>query len=504
MVRYQKRKKIEEIKKVLPENKKNSPFEKPIIFFGFQKKSIFHNRLSPFTRVLPSFLTILIIFSFISSTVSAPIFVLPQVLASYDEERAKLEEELKKIEAEIAQYESIVAQTQQQKQTLQNKINELKKKAEKIALQIKQTNLNLQHLNIQIEDTTVSIIKTTEEINQKKENLTNLLQLYYQVQSQSPVQILLTTEEISDFFDYLNALHSLQDKIQSNIDELKILNETLTKQNEALNTDREEIQKLLSMQLLQKTDLEQTKSEQEKLLAVTKGNEQKYQAMLEDSRQKAAEIKNRIYQLLGVKTQVTFGEAMEIAEWVGTKTGVRPALLLAVLTQESNLGQNVGTCNRAGDPPSKSWQKVMKPNQRDAFYQITKELGLNPDTTPISCPINDPSKGLIAGQNSWGGAMGPAQFMPTTWLSYRNQVSKITGNNPANPWDIRDAFVACALYLSNWGATSKNYNDEWKAAMIYFSGSTNPRYRFYGDSVMALAKKYQQDIDYLKQVASNK
>jgi hypothetical protein len=31
--------------------------------------------------------------------------------------------------------------------------------------------------------------------------------------------------------------------------------------------------------------------------------------------------------------------------------------------------------------------------------------------------------------------------------------------------------------------------------MIYFSGSTNTRFRFYGDNVMAIAKRYQADID---------
>ena len=33
--------------------------------------------------------------------------------------------------------------------------------------------------------------------------------------------------------------------------------------------------------------------------------------------------------------------------------------------------------------------------------------------------------------------------------------------------------------------------------MRYFSGSTNPRFRFYGDSVVSLAEKYQEDIDNL-------
>ncbi|MGE4554818.1 MAG: lytic murein transglycosylase [Candidatus Paceibacterota bacterium] len=488
--KYFQRRKLLEIKEKSKVFKEPTQKERKGYFLSFKISSVF-------------VLMYLIVF-LLNGNVFAPVFETSSVFAGYDEERAKLEKELQEIEAQIAQYEKVLAQTQKEKQTLQNKINELKKKAEKISLQIKETNLNLKYLNVQIEETTSSIVKLNQEIEKKKENLINLLQLYYQIQNQSTIQILLATNQISDFFNHLNALNSFQEKIQSNIEELKILNATLSQKKQNLDENLEETQKILSMQLLQKSELETTKKEQENLLAITKGNEQTYQKLLEESRRRANEIRNRIYNLLGIKTQVTFGEALEIAEWVSAKTGVRPALILAVLTQESNLGKNVGTCNREGDPPSKSWQKVMRPDNREAFYQITKELGLNPDTTPISCPIHNPSKGLIAGKNSWGGAMGPAQFMPNTWLKYKDRVSQITGKSPANPWDIRDAFVACALYLADWGATQKTRNAEWRAAMIYFSGSTNPRYRFYGDSVMALADKYQQDIDYLKQVAQNK
>jgi membrane-bound lytic murein transglycosylase B len=115
---------------------------------------------------------------------------------------------------------------------------------------------------------------------------------------------------------------------------------------------------------------------------------------------------------------------------------------------------------------------------------------MDPNSTPVSCPMFQSGK-----QVGWGGAMGPAQFIPSTWKSYKNRVSGVTGRNPANPWDIRDAFVACGLYLSDYGAKKQTYDGEWRSAMIYFSGSTNTRFRFYGDQVMARAKKYQADID---------
>jgi membrane-bound lytic murein transglycosylase B len=91
--------------------------------------------------------------------------------------------------------------------------------------------------------------------------------------------------------------------------------------------------------------------------------------------------------------------------------------------------------------------------------------------------------------------MGPAQFIPSTWMGYKDKVAALTGKSPANPWDIRDAFVAAGTKLYAGGAGTEA--GEWKAAMLYFSGSTNLAYRFYGDNVVATAKKYQADIDEL-------
>ena len=102
----------------------------------------------------------------------------------------------------------------------------------------------------------------------------------------------------------------------------------------------------------------------------------------------------------------------------------------------------------------------------------------------------------------WGGAMGPAQFIPSTWAAYRDRISAITGKTD-DPWDIKDAFLAAGLYLSDYGAAKRTEDGEWKAAMIYFSGSTNVRYRFYGDQALATAKQYEQDIQALKAAGLN-
>ncbi|HEY4486534.1 MAG TPA: hypothetical protein VJB70_02275, partial [Candidatus Paceibacterota bacterium] len=100
----------------------------------------------------------------------------------------------------------------------------------------------------------------------------------------------------------------------------------------------------------------------------------------------------------------------------------------------------------------------------------------------------------------WGGAMGPAQFIPSTWVLYEDKIAKLTGHNPPNPWDPYDAFMASALLLKENGAAKGGYAAERLAALRYLAGwknATKPAYAFYGDDVMTLAEKYQNLITIL-------
>jgi membrane-bound lytic murein transglycosylase B len=97
--------------------------------------------------------------------------------------------------------------------------------------------------------------------------------------------------------------------------------------------------------------------------------------------------------------------------------------------------------------------------------------------------------------------MGPAQFIPSTWVLYEDRVARITGNNPANPWEPEDAFTAAAVLLMDNGANKKTRSAERLAALRYLAGWTNATkaaYAFYGDDVMELADKYQSQIDILQ------
>jgi peptidoglycan hydrolase CwlO-like protein len=412
---------------------------------------------------------------------------------SPDQERQMLEQQLQELENQIAQYQNDITKTQQQKQTLQNQISILKNKIYKLNLQIQQSNLMIKDVSLQITDTQQSIENTSSKIEDSKAKLAETLRMLYREDRKSGVEILLSSNELSDFFNNLASLESLNVKSEDLLQDIKNLKITLEGQKQSLDDEKNDLEKIAKIQTLQKNESTAAQREQEQLLAETKGKESEYQKMLAQTQQKAAEIRARIFELIGVSKAPTFGEALDVAKYVENLTGVRPAFLLAILEQESAIGQNVGQCYLADKNTGAGVKatgngtiiaKVMSPT-RDVppFLTITQELGRDPFKTLVSCPMSF----------GWGGAMGPAQFIPSTWMIYRDKVKQIAGS--ADPWQIKDSFLAAALYLADYGATKQTRTAEWRAAMIYFSGSTNSRYSFYGDSVLSRADRIQGWID---------
>jgi peptidoglycan hydrolase CwlO-like protein len=407
----------------------------------------------------------------------------------------QLEQELKNVEAQITALEGQIATTGAEKKTLANKIAALRKQQASLVLKIKATSIRLNELNIKLNQTEEEIAVNVQKSNRIKSNLSEVIRFLNQKDRTPFLFTLVNGGGIGALLQERTDYERLTTELKQLVDELSGLKSDLEQKQSELSDQHDETNQLLRLSTAQQSALNGALVEQASLLTETKGREAAYQQLLADNKKLAAEIKSRLYELLGVGTQINFGQAVSIASWVEKQTGVPQAFLLAILTQESNLGKNVGTCNRPGDPPEKSWKVIMKPTRdQGPFQEITKALGRNPDITPVSCPM----KGKDGKQIGWGGAMGPAQFIPSTWMGYKDKVAAITGKPQADPWDIRDAFIAAALLLKNNGADNTK-DGQWKAAMRYFSGGTNPAYRFYGDNVLATTAKYEQDIKDLGQ-----
>jgi len=396
-------------------------------------------------------------------------------------ERTQLEGQLQQLETQIDQYQGQIQSYQSQGKTLNGQIAQLNAKIASLNLQIQATTLTIKQLNTQIASTQSQIGVTQADIVNKKAAMGQLVLSLYRNDQVSLMEIFLKNPRLSDFWDQTQSITLMQNDLRATVQQITDLQTQLQNQEQDFEASKADAASAVVYQQAQAQEVAGTKTQKAQLLTATKGQESKYQALLVQTQATAAQIRNRIFQLLG-GGQLSFEDAYQYAKLASNATGIDPAFILAILDRESALGQNVGRC---------SYKTAMSPSNIPIFLQITSSLNLDPDTMMVSCANAD---------GAYGGAMGPAQFEPSTWELYASGISKITGDNPASPWSNSDSFVATGLYLED-GMTgckaiySATIDQERCTAAKYYAGGRWKNYLWtYGEAVVDRAQSFDADI----------
>ena len=417
--------------------------------------------------------------AFVLCAVLVPISAVAETVES---RKAKLELDLSQLEIQIEAQRKILEARQRESVTLERDTDILNAQIEKARLSIKARTLAIERLSEDIREKQKVIGVLSEKISREKDSLSELIRKTDKVDSFSVVEIMLGNKNLSEFLEDLDDYKIIKEALRDSFLELEGDKNQTEAERVSLEEKRTDEVKLRGLQELEKKKVEAQEAEKKRILKISRGLEAEYQKIIKAQERTAAQIRAELFPLQG-SAAIPFGKALEYAIAAGKKTGVRPALILGVIAEESNLGENVG---------SGTWRVDMKaPRDTEPFLDITRRLGLDPDKMPVS---KKPWYG-------YGGAMGPAQFIPSTWVLYEERIAKATKHNPPNPWDPYDAFMASAILLMDNGADDGTYAAERLSALRYFAGWTNAKkasYAFYGDDVMDLAAKYQKQIDILQ------
>jgi len=423
---------------------------------------------------------------------------------SSNEQRQFCQSELEQLLSQVAAFEKDLADQVKHTGTINGDIKYLTNQIDTLKIKIKSRALTISNLKVSINEKTSKIKTLSEKIESEKESLGQLLRNTNETDNEDFVHLILSDETLSGFYSDLESYASIKQAIKKSVEAIRgIKTETETQKADLQKKQDAEADAKIELENIQK-QVAKSQNEKKQLLTVSKQKEADYKKVIAERQKRVANIKSRLFQLAGGASPIRFDLALSYAEEANRKTGIDPAFLLAILKQESNLGSNVGKCyltnSQNGEGVNvntgKVWSNLMHAT-RDVppFLEITNKLGFNAFKTAVSCPI--------AGVKGYGGAMGPAQFIPSTWKMFEKRVSTLTGSNPVNPWIATDAFMASALYLTDLGAKGTSTTAQKKAACKYYgSGGTNCSY---GKSVITLKLKIQEDIDYLKQygVAKN-
>ncbi len=409
-----------------------------------------------------------------------------------DNYRAQLQAQLSDLEKQISEQQTILDSAQKQQQSLSRDISILNAGIKQAQLAIQARTLVIQQLTSGIGDKQNKIFSLNSQYNAELESLAAIMREKNQLDTASLVIVALSSQDVSEFFSDLDTFDQINAHLQESFMEITDTRTQTEAEKADLEEQLEEETQLRQVQQLQQQQIQKQQAQKQKILADTKGQEKAYQAIIAQKQKSAAQIRTALFQLTG-SAAIPFSTALEYANQASKETGIRPAFLLAIIRVESNLGQNVGTG---------VWTVDMKsPRDTVPFQAIAASLGLNPNTLPVS---KKPWYG-------YGGAMGPAQFIPSTWALYagyaapdytynqaKDRVGKRTGNTPPNPWEPEDAFMAAAIYLTDNDADKQTTAAEFKAAMCYLAGCgnvNNKSLQFYGQQVADFAVEYQCQID---------
>lgn len=418
---------------------------------------------------------------------------------------AQLQQDLDACNAEITRLQGVLDNTKKNTANYANEVARLTALINTAQANIKAKTVAIANLSTHISEKEKSISDLETRIENDTQSVAGLVRKTNEIDNFSVAEAVLSGKDLSSFFVDMDtysstrfALLALVNNLRDNKTEAEVQKQELSKQKDSESAAKAQIE-------ASKRQVEASQATQKSLLTQSQNEEKAYAALVADKKAKADAIRTALFGLRDTEA-IPFGTALQYAQEASRVTGVRAALILGILQQESNLGANVGTCViidlNSGETRNvnsgKIYVKGIHPTRDLPLLQsLLPALGRDPLNTKVSCPLSI----------GYGGAMGPAQFIPSTWNLIQPKISSALSKDTPDPWNPRDAIMAMAVFLKDLiGTTGDQYTDERTAACRYYSGQTcyvngsASRGLTYGIQVMNRVNTLQSNIDLLSEV----
>lgn len=410
----------------------------------------------------------------------------------------QLKQMLAECNAESAQTQQELTDQKAKSSSLASDVSLLNSLIKKASQQIAIKNQIITQLGSQISQKQNTIETLSAKLGRENDSLSQILRHKNEIDTMTLTEMLLSKSRISDFFLDVDNFQDVNKSLQDSLNTIKGIRTETDAEKTVLQQQQTEQANLKNQIEAQKIQTQNQQNEKAALLANSKQQEKTYQQLLAAKQAQASKISAALFKLAGGSKAIPFGTAYQYATIASNSTGVRAAFILAILKQESNYGVDSGGCyvsnlsNGSGTRASNGEviSTVMKaPRDTVPFQTILAQLGLSPSMTQVSCPQK-----VSGSYMGYGGAMGPSQFIPSTWILYADKIANALHEQYSNPWDAQDAVMATALFMRDLGAN--NSSQERTAACKYYSGhGCSGSASSYGSSVIRLEGQIQSDIN---------
>lgn len=183
---------------------------------------------------------------------------------------------------------------------------------------------------------------------------------------------------------------------------------------------------------------------------------------------------------------------ISVVAGAGRDEPIRPELVAAYVGAVERLPQEVPECRGL------TWQVLAGIGRVESGHARGSEVGPDGGTDPQIygprldgsgvggniTPVEDTDLGLLDGDEEFDRAVGPMQFIPTSWELYGRDA---TGNGEADPHNVHDAALGAAVHLCGFTPVDLSDRAELRAAVLRYNRSGT-----YADEVLSHADRYSE------------
>ncbi|MCX6784649.1 MAG: peptidoglycan DD-metalloendopeptidase family protein [Candidatus Komeilibacteria bacterium] len=215
--------------------------------------------------------------------------------------KSDLEQRQKRID-ELDKQRQIYEKSLQEKRkgvvTLKNQLGILDDNIQKLTLDLNTTELQTEQTNLEISDTQLKIGMKGKEIERQQQRMSKIVEaLNHNDQRKLQIFMVLLRGSLGQFFQEINQLQAVEQSLTLELKQLRQLKIQMEQQHSSLE-DKHQRLTILQNQLADNQDrLDAEKKGKQELLVATKGQEDKFQKMLEENRAEQTQINAEIQNL---------------------------------------------------------------------------------------------------------------------------------------------------------------------------------------------------------------
>lgn len=190
--------------------------------------------------------------------------------------------EIKNLEKEIEEYQNQIEAVGKEANTLNNSIKSIDITRKKLAADIKLTESKVKATDLNIEKLALSIGGKKIEITDNSRAIMGAIREMDLIESNSLAELILSKENVSDFWDEIENLGQFQSSIALKVGELKVSKASLEENKSEVEKEKKNLVNLKSRLNDQKKIADNNRNEKNSLLTLTKNKESNYKKLLAD------------------------------------------------------------------------------------------------------------------------------------------------------------------------------------------------------------------------------